>query len=282
LGFGVLAASTACGATGAADHASGPTAVAAPPAAVLPPDFKLGFLVETPATRVRVRVNAAGRPYVLTGATFASLRTPQAPLAPPPFSVRGVGEIGDAVWTDDGALLVIEGRRLGVVTPEGFSPIGDLPSARMRLAPAGDGKCWLFGGDGGFERSLTLYDKGGGVRRVLELPTAISAVSGTPERAYVTTGGSILRLQGASAPSLVFDGADRVQALARAGEGVFFSTPRGVFYLADSGLLVPMMRDPASDVQIHGEDLFLVLDGKGVALGTPISRFDELGRRKDP
>lgn len=254
-----------------------------PFAAVVPRSFQMTFVWRTGRSlavaprEVRLRVDSSRRPVLLLGDLFVPLRADAAVAPPPPFRFGNVPRVDDATWTEDGVLLVVSDRALGVATPEGFVPIVELPASGMRVVPAEPGRCWLFGGEGDFRRRLFLYDKMGTVAPFLAAPGPIAAVAGTAERVYVATGGALLRVTPGESAVLLYRGAEPIRAVAAAGDvGIFFTTAHGVFFLREGGASFRILDEGADDVHVRGDVLLLLFDGVGVVRGSPVSSFATL------
>lgn len=220
-------------------------------------------LVDLPvSTSGRLRLDADGHPYLIGRATIVPIQRLPSGEPAKPFRVAGAPGLDDVAWTSDGVMLLVVGQQLGVVGDTGFAPVLALPAPHMRVAAAGAETVWLAGGDG----RLFTYRKGGALAEVLHAPSAITDVSGTPERAYVAVGGSILRASGAST-ELVFDAADPITALAAVPDGVVFSTTRGVFALLHDRA-TRLLDTSAIAIAAHGDDVFVQLAGVGVVRGS--------------
>jgi hypothetical protein len=200
-------------------------------------------------TPARLRIDTAGRPYVITPAAIVPIQRLASGEPARPFRVAGAAAIEDAAWVDD-VLLLIVGRQLGTIDDRGFVPIVALPVEHMRIAAASADSCWLFAND-----RLYKYTKGStALVETLHAPGAIGAVSGS----YVAIGGSLVRRT-----DLVFDGDDPILAVAETPTGAIFSTRRGVFALVGT-TVSQLAAQPALAIAIHGDDVFLQLDGVGI------------------
>lgn len=285
--LGCLAVAVACAACGGGE-ASRLRGLAGPGAfeATVPRSFEMRFVwrmgrtISLSPIPPRLRVDAAGRPVLLYGDVFVPLRPSDALTPAPPFRLGDWGGLDDAAWMADGTLLVVRDRTLGVVLPEGFVRIADLPAARMHVAPAGPGRAWLFGGEGDLARRLYLYDQSGVVAPVLAAAEPIAAVAGTADRLFVATGGVLLRVTPGDGAVLLHRGGEPIRALALAGDaGVFFTTAAGVFFLREGGASWRVLDEGAEDVQVRGEELYLLFRDAGVLRGSPVSSFATMGGR---
>jgi len=281
-----LAIVTGCTGCGAGGGAAPPRGLVGPEpfAATVPRSFEMSFVwrmgrsIALSPIPPRLRVDARGRPVLLYGSVFVPLRGRGTAEALPPYRLD-VG-VSDAAWTEDGALLVVSDRSLGVALPEGFTRIADLPAADMQVVPAGPGQCWLFGGEGDFARRLYLYDRGGVVAPVVKTPAPIAAVAGDATSVVVATAGALLRVTPGDRTVLLHRGDEPIRAVAVAGQsGIFFATARGVFYLREGGASFRMLDEGADDLQIRDEELFVLFRDAGVLRGSPVSAFAAVGRR---
>ena len=240
--------------------------VRAPADIAAPPAIALTTLVELPTTTTaRLRLDDAGRPYLITHTTIVPLQRLDSGEAARPFRIAGAAELEDAAWMDDGVLVIVVGQELGVVGETGFAPVATLPSPHMHVTRAAADTAWVFA-PASSDGRLYIYAKSGALTEVLHAPAAITAVSGSLERAFLAIGGSILRLTAHATTELVFDGADPIIALAATPTGVMFSTRNGVF-VAHERAVVRLTAQPASAIEVHGDDVILVLQGIGVVQG---------------
>jgi hypothetical protein len=242
--------------------------------ASLPPSFAMQVVVPWKGSPkvARLRLDDGARPYLVTNDTFVPLAHLPSGADARPFRIGGVSAIGDVAWADGGVMLLVAGQQLDTVDEHGLRPLADLPVANMRVVAAGAERCWLFAPSAADGR-LYVYNRAGTVEEILRAPTAIHAVSGPVERAYVAIDTSIVRVSSSGGVELVFDGGQPIVALAAARAGVFFSTATGTFFLSERNALTRLMGAGASAIEIRGDDMFLVLDGLGIVRGTPVSAF---------
>jgi hypothetical protein len=235
----------------------------APPTAptALHTSIALDTLVNLPpASYGRLRLDADGHPYLISRSTIVPLQRLASGDPAKPFRITGATLIDDLAWTSDGVMVFVVGQQLGVVGDAGFAPIVTLPTPHMRVVTASADTMWLFGPDG----HLYTYAEDGTLTEVLHVPAAIADVSGSLDRTYVAIGGSIVRLTNRTTTELVFDAADPITALAAIPNGVLFSTTRGVFVLSNDRAVARLTDGPAVALAVHGDDVFLQLDGTGV------------------
>ncbi|MBI2895444.1 MAG: hypothetical protein HYY06_17950 [Deltaproteobacteria bacterium] len=99
-------------------------------------------------------------------------------------------------------------------------------------------------------------------------------MAGSGDRAYVAAGGALLRVAPGDGTVLLFRSDEPIRAVAAAGDvGIFFTTARGVFFLREGGVSFRMLDEGAQDLQVRGDDLFLLFEGAGVVRGSPVSSF---------
>lgn len=236
----------------------------------LPAGFSLDLVVPLkPGGSGRLKLDDAGRAYIVTKDMLVpALRLPDGTPAKP-FKLANATAIEDVAWADDGVVLVVVGSELGVLGPEGFLAILALPGPGMRVVPAAPGRVWLFA-PGDRDGHLYLYDKAGTVSELLRAGVPIRDVSGSPDRVYVASGGSLVRIAGQQV-ELVFTGRDHILTVSATQSGAFLSTSAGTFYRSDAGVITRITRDGAIAIETHGDNVYLHLDAVGIVRGGPIS-----------
>ena len=147
--------------------------VAAPAAPVAAPALPAGFAFDRVASWTtgpaggRLRLDAAGRPYLITGDVLIPLARLPSGADATPFRIAGASPIGDATWVDDGVILLVVGDQLGTIGEHGFAPILALPERGMRAVAAARDKVWLFAPRATGDGTLFLYKRTGGLSAVL-------------------------------------------------------------------------------------------------------------------
>lgn len=101
--------------------------------------------------------------------------------------------VSDCVFTPDGALLMISGRRLGYGAGGRFHPQIDLPENAMRLT-VGRERIYVYGGDNDKATALYMVDPQRGHAKLCALPYPISAASVVGDTLYFAAGNEIYRL----------------------------------------------------------------------------------------
>jgi hypothetical protein len=238
------------------------------------PALPTGFVLETvvaqvPAEAPRLRLDGGGRPFLVSKDVLVPLQKLPSGEPAKPFRIGKADAIGDVTWLEEGVIMLVVGAQLGVVTEAGFQPILPLPHEGMRVVAATANSLWLFA-PGSVDGHLYLYEKGDKLSEPLRIEAPITAVSGTPDRFYVVTGHSLLRVA-KGALELVFDGDEDIRAVAAAANGVLFATKSGSFYISDAGAITRLTSDGASAIELHGDELFMVTDAHGIVRGAPVS-----------
>ncbi|HEX3760220.1 MAG TPA: hypothetical protein VHW23_15995 [Kofleriaceae bacterium] len=253
----------------------------------LPASFAFDLVAPGPAPAARLRLDGAGRPYLVTRDTLVPLARLASGEAAQPFRIAGAAAIGDVAWVGDGVMLFVVGSQLGALDEHGFAPFLELPEPDMAVVAAGPDRCWLFPRGGGGR--LYLYERAGTLTEVLHVDEPIRAVSGPPQRAHVAVGSSILRIAAdpraasTGAAELVFDAGEPIVALAAvAPAGVLFSTRGGTFYLSGGAAVTRVTPQVASAIAVHGDDVFLAFDAAGIVHGAPVSALASLPDREPP
>src|SRR5205823_10304405 len=120
--------------------------------------------------------------------------------------------------------------------PGGLQPLIELPSAGMRLAPAGRDACYLFGGETEVQRrELYLFSRTRPLRSLLRTEAPITAVAGdgvetavaTGSEIYLIAGGRATRIQAADGPITSLSGAPPY--------GLFYTTSTHAAFLHGKG-----------------------------------------------
>lgn len=240
--------------------------------APLPPGFSLDVVVALkPSTPARLRLDEAGRPYLITADALVPVQRLPSGETAKPFKIRNATPIGDVTWADDGVMLIVVGAELGVIRERGFQAILQLPQPGMRVVRAAAERVWLFAPDDA-EGRLYLYDKAGMVSQLLRAGLPIRAVSGTPDRVYVAVGTTLLRITD-TAVDIVFDGSEDIVAIAATPAGVFVSLASGTFFRTDAGAISRLTKNGALAIESRGDDVYMHLDALGVIRGAPVSAF---------
>lgn len=246
---------------------------ASPPDAVVPEGVTAAMLtpLEAPGPWA-FDVALDGQPVLARGDTFVPVKDrPERTL--PTFRLAGVN-VGAIAFTADGALLVVSGRALGVVSAAGFKKLVDLPADGMRLAAAGPKQVLLFAGV-----HLYRYTAGGRVEHLLEAPAPIDAVAADATRIVLATGRAVVELTG-GAPKLLVATPARLTALALAPRGALFAaSTKGIDWVAN-GRRYPFMAK-GGEVRVRGNELFVLLEGEGLLKVAPLEGFARYGERVD-
>ena len=174
-------------------------------------------------------VNRRGVPYLLHRNRLISLRSGKKPKA---LLVKGVDRVDQLAWAGD-ALLMVWGKRLGVLAKQGFGTLWQLPEKGLKIRAVNARQVYLYGGSSG---SLYIYDRNRGLVHLLRAPSPIRAVSGNGTLTFLAIGEKIYLFSPGKPLSLVFRAASEVTSLAMAPpSGLFYSTAEHVGYVYDKG-----------------------------------------------
>jgi hypothetical protein len=248
-------------------------------------EFILKFDERTAAANVKpVLFNAdlSGRPFLLVGRTVIAAKysdDSKAEAIPLP-----AGEaISGFAWMGDGSLLVIEGKRLSVLTSEGLKPVQTLPQAGMELAPASTDECYIFGGkDPEQQRNLYVYRRSGSLLHLLRAEAPIAAAAGNGELTFVAINDAVYALAPGYPLTLVFRARSPVISLAIGPEfSLFYSTAAGVGFSNKRGSGELFVSGRGAEIQVRDETLYLFFPNVGIMKCSPASEFLKTVEAKD-
>jgi hypothetical protein len=249
---------------------------------VLPEDLNAEFIVRFDGLwenrqTLLFDVDADGRPSVLLRHTLIA---PQITDDKPPDKLRiaGVETIGDFAWMADGRLLLVAGKSLGELTEDGFDPILTLPDEHMKVGPASDNECYLYGGrNAKTRRNLYLYRKDGTLLHLLAAPEPITAVAGNREFTFLAIGTRIYLFSEGRPLLAAYSTTGSITSLAMSEPaGVFFSTTDSVGYVSEPGRGFSFIQGKGAPVQVRDDSLFLFFPDAGVMRCWPIWRFAKM------
>lgn len=225
--------------------------------------------------KVLFRVDHEGTPYMLIGRRLIAAKHSDDSRAEA-FSL-GKGEaINDLVWMSDGILLLVEGNRLMISTPEGLKPVQVLPGPGMRLAAASEDSVYLFGGDDPEQRTkLYIYKAGGKLLHLMKAESPISAAAGDGKVTFVAIDKGVYRLEPGVPLAAALLAQAPVTSLTLGPKSTFFySTSKGTGFSDGRRGGSPFVIGEGAEVQVRGE-LFYLFFPKDVAIikGRPVSSF---------
>lgn len=184
-----------------------------------------------------------------------------------PFRVAGV-QVESVAFTTEGALLVVSGKRLGVVTKEGLRPLVELPEPKMQLAAAGPREVWVWSA-----RDLYRLRAGGTLEHVLQVPEVIGAVASDGKRTVVAVGHALLELA-EEGPRLLASAPAPVTSLALApGGALVCASARGLGWVS-GGRWFPFARGGGATVRVRGTALMVLWPDEGLVRLWPVGAFD--------
>jgi len=265
------------------------TAADLPVAGAVPDGFRIKMLLSVQGLvsakqgpEVLFAVDGAGRPSVLSGRRMLLLKHTDG-VSGAVWHLPGSDPVDSHAWMEDGTLLVVSGHRLGAPGNKGFQVLMELPSAGMKIVPAGASRFYLFGGDTIEQRrNLYLVSKDGRLGHLLRMPGAVDAVAGDGELTFVSQGSSVYRVSPGHPPLEVYRSAGDIVSLALAGtDGLFFTNNEGAGYLSGPGRGYLFLAGTGAKLGVHGQSLYVLLPGRGVFRGEPVSAFDNLTREAE-
>ena len=248
---------------------------------VLGEDLKAEFVArfdgiwrDRPRQRLLFDVDGDGRPFVLLRHTLIALQVTD-DVPPEALRIGGVEAIDDFAWMAEGRMLLIAGKSLGELTEDGFDPILTLPDEHMKVAPASDNECYLYGGSSAKTQcNLYLYRKDGTLLHLLVAPAPITAVAGTREFTFLAIGAKIYLLSEDKPLLAAYSADSNITSLAMSPPaGIFFSTDDSVGYVSEPGRGFSFIQGKGAQVRVRGDSLFLFFQDAGVMRCSPISRF---------
>lgn len=101
--------------------------------------------------------------------------------------------VSDCAFTSDGALLAVNGRKLGYCASGRFNPQVELPEDAMRLA-IGQNRIYIYGGDNDQSASIYVMEPEWGHAKLCTVPSAIGAASAAGDTLYFSMANDIYRL----------------------------------------------------------------------------------------
>jgi hypothetical protein len=224
--------------------------------------------------RVLFDVDPDGAPYLLVGRQLISAgRSAESEPFAVPLPITG--RVSDFAFFRSGSPLLIEANRLAALTNEGIRSVQVLPQTGMRLTPAGNDACYLFGGDEAEQRkNLYLYRNGGELLHLLRAETPISAVAGDGEFTFVAIDKTVYVLALGSDLKAVLQTEDPITALAVGPQAsLFFSTTAGIGFSDGANRGRIFMEGAGADIQVRGESLYLYFPKLGIMKCSPVNLF---------
>ncbi|MDJ0973097.1 MAG: hypothetical protein QNJ98_01380 [Planctomycetota bacterium] len=225
-----------------------------------------------PDEEYRFDVDPDGRPVLLVeGSSFVRC-VGEGEAAPDAIRAGPRGTLHDLAWMDDGALLVVNGRALVEVTTDGAQHVQELPEFAMRIRPASEGRCYVFGGHTGDGENLYLYRKGGDVLHLLRAEGEIGAVAGDGDFTFVAVGHSIYLLAPEAPWTFVARAQRPIRSLALGPDAsLFYATATSVGVCVGPGRRFEFLRDRGGAIRIRGETLHVLSPSTGVMRLSPVA-----------
>jgi hypothetical protein len=203
-------------------------------------------------------------------------------------------------WTDDGALLVTNGRSLGTlagvrvkggrkkrVTRTVFKPLLRLPGRDYRPFPGGRGGLFLAGRNESTKLYEVVYvrvkDRVATVRKILESESPVAHVAGGGDTAWVAIGRVVARVdlkKHTLEPVFAHPTEPIREFVHMPNVGFFYATSKGLgFY--KKGLQYGFMTGPDLRLRLRGHKLYVLLGrGQGLLRIDGLLKFASLAPKK--
>lgn len=223
------------------------------------------------------QLNEAGEPTLLLGETFLTLKSSEGDEVIPPFRVEGAGSISHYAWMPDGTLMIISGKVLGILTTEGFMPILKLPHEDMKIEPASDDLCYLYGGSTKEQqRRLYLLKKGGMLLHLLEADEPVTAVAGDGKTTFIASGGSVLTLRPGET-EIMYTAGEEIGSLTVSKEtgGIFFATVSSAGYIHGKETGFEFIKGVGAEVKTFNDSIYIYFPDGEMFKVSPVSLFGE-------
>lgn len=249
--------------------------------AVFPKALKLSFLIrldELPGD-IHIKnflfdVNWRGVPYLFHRNRLVSFDPARRGSVRMLF-VRGVDKIDRFAWVGD-ALLMVWGKRLGVLAESGFETLSQLPEEGMQIKTVNGRQVYLYGGGSG---SLYVYDINRGLVHLIRAPAPVGAVSGNGTLTFLAMDDGIYLFSPGKPLSLAYRAAEKVTSLAMVPpSGLFYSTEKRVGYIYDKGKGYSFLKGKGAELLTRKDDLYLFFRDEGVMKVGPVSAFEQFAK----
>jgi hypothetical protein len=225
--------------------------------------------------RTAFDVDPDGLPVVAEGSSLELLGSSRNLVA------LGNFNIDDFAWMRDGRLLLVTQGHLAALSPKGVVLGTALPSAGMRIRPAGEDTAYVFGGPSEPQNhDVYLFKRDRTVAKLANLPVAVTAVAGNESTTYVAADKMILRITLNQPAVVVLQAQDPVISLETTPQdGLFYSTQSTVGYIDRDGGATEFLKGDGGLLRVRESQLFVLLlsgnllrisptDGFGAALGS--------------
>ena len=256
----------------------------------LPGNCRVGYLIRgtnvfkvQPALvpQFRMKLSPAGRPNLLMGNCIARLLThtnEQPVVCLLPKEGRAAD---DFCWLTRKIMAVIAGDTLGIIEKDRFIHRQKLPEQGMRLEPAGQGSCYLFGGTSEKQRcEVFLCGTNGNIAYLFHAPSPVTALAGDGKTTLAAVGSLVIFFVEGQAPVPVFAADDEIRALALAApDAVFYATKNRVGYHSISGKGFVFLNVGTEQLCCDGRSLYLQTLSGDILQIEPVSGFVSVSKQ---
>jgi len=227
----------------------------------VPGGVKAGVMVSEDAAAGGIPANTAfdvdpdGLPAVADGGRLKLFGSAQELLT------LNTPKIDDFAWMRDGKLLLVTQGRLAAVSPEGIVPSLALPSAKMRIRPAGADTAYVFGGpQEPANHGVYIFSRQGKIAKLVDLPDPITAVAGDGSTTYVAAGNVILRIAVNEPIRAILKTKDPIISIESApDDALFYSTKSSVGYVDHLSRAFDFIRGEGGLLRARGSMLYVLL-----------------------
>lgn len=188
-----------------------------------------------------------------------------------------LNRIEDLCWVDGQGVLMISGKGLYKSTTVGVELLIDLPSTGMRISPAGEDRCYVYGGSThsvyGVRVGSRVFGGATPPKKVIELVRCedrVSAVAGSGEVTYLAIENMIYSFEPGQDLAAIHETEKPVRSLAmRPKASVFFTTSDGVGICGRGrgGMVFAEVAD--ATIASREEDLVIAAPGYGIVAASP-------------
>ena len=216
-------------------------------------------------------IDPDGLPAIADGTALKLIGTSQEMLS------LGVLPIDDFAWMRDGKLLLITQSHLASLSPKGVVLSLELPTAGMRLRPAGNNTAYIFGGTSEpTNHTVYLFARDQTVTKLASLPSPVTAVAGDGTTTYIASDKTILRTAWNQPPRLLLETRDPLISLEVAPhEGLFYATKSSVGYIDRNGDASEFLRGEGGSLRLRGSTLFVLLPSGNLLRFGPVEAFEQ-------
>lgn len=179
--------------------------------------------------------------------------------------LTNTGKVEDCVYSPDGALLAICGKKLGYYAGGNIQEELTLPSAEMNMA-AGDKGLFLFGGKGWSAKSLYFIERSRGYTKICDMPSSIKSAAVNGDTLFFSVENDIYRLAFGKEISLVVRvPGPAITSLAVSNDGTVFFLAGRTLYSYKNATANLIAENIGDIIRWHNSGLY-ILDTKNISL----------------